>query len=499
MTANASELFDETRDQLSGARRFLRRALRAWPTAFAVLLVGAGACAAFLLLRRPAFRSETIMLYSAVGRPGEDNERLEPTRSVTTRLKEILMSRATLDGIVREFDLYPEIRRARGPVDATEELKKHVEFKAPGGDAFSIAFTGTTAREAQAVTGRLADVVLGQDSDLRKKQAVAVRDFLEAEKSSTEEVLKDAELALASFIAAHPRFALDATPLATGAAVRAHLGTPGAAQLSAGDSVRAGPLGAPSRLPSMLVEGALLSGAAESRVGREALAEQVRARAALAAARANFTDLAARFTPMHPDVRAAQAEVMRATARLATAEAAGAAVERSSSSDGAMRRTQASPGPAPSALAPGPGTSDTRPEVPPVRTTVASKASSSGAPRAERDLVALETEWVTLTRRATEARQHQDQVEAALFKANMAASSGRDEAVQIARIDPAYLPETAVPPGRAVIVTIFAAVSALLAALGAALRALVDDRVYDERDLRELSPVLALVPRRTWV
>ena len=484
MNTIAPDLFDERRDQLSAARAFLRRALRAWRTAFSVLFIGCLACLAFLLLRHPAFRSETVLLYSAAGKLGEDSDRLEPTRSVTARLKEILMSRASLDGLVQKFDLYPEIRRARGPVDAAEELRKHIEFRASGGDTFSIAFTGTSATEAQAVTARLAEMVIEQDSDLRRKQAATVRDFLESERSSTEQGLKDAELALASFIAAHPRFALDATPLATGAAIRASLGAPAQAQASAPGGVRTGLLSGVPRVPSIVVEGADQSSSTESRAGRETVAERARAKAALAAARANLTDLAARFTPMHPDVRAAQADVERATVRLAAADAAAASGERSSSAEGTPR---------PAAASPPPGA------VPSAGGAVVAKRSGADTSHSERDVVTLETEWVRLTRLATEARQHQDQIEAALFKANIATSSEKGDGFEVAVIDPAFLPETAVPPGRAAIAAMFAAVSVLLALMGAALRALVDDHVYDESDLRELGPVLALVPQKASV
>jgi uncharacterized protein involved in exopolysaccharide biosynthesis len=111
--------------------------------------------------------------------------------------------------------------------------------------------------------------------------------------------------------------------------------------------------------------------------------------------------------------------------------------------------------------------------------------------------VALETEWVKLTRETTEARQHQDQVEAALFKANSVADAEKgDHAVQVTVIDPAFLPQTAVPPGRLTIGALFAGVSLLLAIAAAALRALMDDRVYADRDVERLAPVLVLVPRR---
>jgi uncharacterized protein involved in exopolysaccharide biosynthesis len=116
------------------------------------------------------------------------------------------------------------------------------------------------------------------------------------------------------------------------------------------------------------------------------------------------------------------------------------------------------------------------------------------------DVVALETEWVKLTRGATEARQHQDQVEAALFKAKSAVDSEkRDYGVHVTMIDPAFLPQSAVPPGRTMIVALFAGGALSLAIVAALLKALLSDRVYEERDIGQLAPVLALVPRRAHV
>jgi uncharacterized protein involved in exopolysaccharide biosynthesis len=503
MTDQNANLSDETQEQVLRAAAFLRRALRSWRTALAVLVVGGVACAVFLFVRRPMFRSETVILYSEGVRLGDDADRPDTARSVTLRLKEILMSRASLDAVVREFDLYPDIRKTRGPVDAVEELRKHIEFRAPGGDTFSLAFTGSSSTEARAVTARLAEVVIGQDSELRRKQAILVRDFLETEKGATDDGLRDAELALASFMAAHPRFALDATPLVTGAAIRASFGAgvvppappSGAAAQRWFSRPRRGPV-AVAGTPS-----APNASAGEAPIGaREAAAEEARAKAALAAARVNLADLAARFTAAHPDVRAAQAEVERATNRLATATAAVVSNERPLSMVGR------GPQPSPSLPAPAPGPSPgaamsnhltgsplASAEVSPATVT----ASRGGS---EPDVVALETEWVKLTRGATEARQHQDQVEAALFKAKSSANSENgDHGVQVTMIDPAFSPQSAVPPGCAMIIALFAGVALLLAIVGAALRALLHDRVYEARDIRQFVPVLIEVPRRAHV
>jgi uncharacterized protein involved in exopolysaccharide biosynthesis len=311
MSEQNADVPDETHELLSNAAAFARRALRFWRTALSVLFLGGVACAVFLRVRHSMFRSETVILYADGPRTDDDADRPDTARSVTVRLKEILMSRSSLDAVVREFDLYPEIRRLRGSIDAVEELRKHVEVRAPGGDTLSIAFTGASPSEARDVTAKLAEMLIRQDSDIRKNQAILVRDFLETEKRATEDGLREAELALASFMAAHPRFALDATPLATGAAIRASLG-PGTVQPT--------PLpGVPrSRVPARTRDGtgagsetsANPTGARGSNNTREAAAaEWAQARAALAAARANLADLASRFTPAHPDVRAAQAEL----------------------------------------------------------------------------------------------------------------------------------------------------------------------------------------------
>ena len=112
-------------------------------------------------------------------------------------------------------------------------------------------------------------------------------------------------------------------------------------------------------------------------------------------------------------------------------------------------------------------------------------------------MVSLETDWVKLTRAVTEARQHQDQVESALFKAGIAANSEvGGHGVQVSVIDPAFLPERPVPPGRGTIVALIMAVSLVLGILGSLIGAALDDRVHEGRDLMAMAPVLITVPRQ---
>jgi uncharacterized protein involved in exopolysaccharide biosynthesis len=453
-------------EQLDRALSFIRRVLRFWPTILATLLVGALGATAYFLIVKPQYRSETVVLYSEGVNRTAGSEPTTNTRNVAVRLKEILMARPKLERVVREFDLYPDVRRRFGNVDAVDELKKHIDFRSPGGDTFSIAFVGRSPTEAQAVTRRLADMVLEGDSDLRKKQSGLARDFLKTEKDATEAELQKAEQELAGFLAKHPRFALDQTPLATGAAIRATLATPPAqGGVAAQMMARGGAMGSPRAAAELFVP-----------APPPPRPEDTAAMTALANARATLAERMARYTPAHPDVRSAQAEVARAEARVKELAASRPPVPVA-----AVAPTSAAPIFKRSVVAPPPA---------------APAASAANAATKPAELVELETEWFRLTRAVTEARQRQAQVEAALFKADMWASSeGGGHGVQVQVIDPAFLPQRALPPGRTTIAAIFLGLALALGTMIAMVRALLDDRIYGGRDAESIATLIVEVPR----
>lgn len=458
---------------------FLRRMRHHWPTFLLALALSAGVAGALALWFSPAYRSETVILYSQGVSSVDPTEQGAP-RNATARLKELLFSRRELSRIVNRFGLYPAVRESYGIEDAVDELKRHVEFRAPGGDTFSIAFQGGSPGQARDVTAALAKLVIDGDAALRKTQLEFVRNFLVAEKTSKADVLREAEQRLASFMAEHKRFALDTTPLAAGAAIRATLA--GAAPAASAPSrwsrapasspelfvpVRPAPLGAGQPVPN---DGG----------------ERARAVAALAAARANLTEQLGRLTPAHPDVRAAQGAVERATARLQALGPEPAAP--------VVQPVPARPRPAPPVAAAA-RTDSGAPVVVPLVAPATDKAPAEGG----EDLVKLETEWLKLTRAVTEARQRLDQVESALFKADIQANSERSgSGVQISVIDPAFLPQRPIGMPRMAIVLGCLGVGCVLGLLAVALRAASDDRILEQRDLEETASTLVEVPRLLW-
>jgi len=463
------------REQARRAVAFVRRATRFWYVPLATLLVGGASCAAFFhFLHRPSFRSETVILHTEGIAPGDPTEQAVAPRSVAARVQEILTSRALLERVLTEFDLYPVTKRAYGPVDAIEELKRQVQLKAPGGSTFRISFDGDSPEQAQRVTARLAELVIDEDSALRKTQAHVTQDFLAAEKKGTEGRLREAEYELASFMAEHPRFALDTTPLTTGAAIRASVqgAAPTVRSGSSPQSPRA--IAAPSQ-PSVATVASTAPTDAEAT--REALREKAAAAAALAAARASLLEKLDHFTPAHPDVRAAREAVALAEARLVAA----------------AERVPVAPVPVPMVV---PDTKPPSPSGVPHASVPAPAVAVRPVASGRDDVVGLEIQWATLTRSAIEARQHDDQVEAALFKADIAANSvsGDNSGTQMTVIDPAFLPRRALPPERAVIALVAGALSLLVGLLIALVCAALDDRIYGWRDAARLGDVLVEVP-----
>jgi uncharacterized protein involved in exopolysaccharide biosynthesis len=478
----------ELGEQLARLRAFLRRTLRFWPSVLITLIIGGLAFCVFSYFRQPKYRSETVILY-VERRTADDEARGETARqAVSVRLKELLFARPNLERVIKQFELYPEIRKSYGMVDAVEELKKDVEFRAPGGDTFSITFEGTSPTQAQRVTAELARLVIEGDSNLRKSQARVALDFLAGERKSRETELREAEEKLASFMAKHPRFALDATPLANGAAIRASMGGVAPAQPLARQTWVA-----PSRAtPGGGSSGAQSSGAAARPIGPGGGdPEESRARAALAAAREDLTEKMAHYTPAHPDVRAAEAAVQRATERLAAIQSAPRPV--AAADPVAAEPKPASSGAAEAPRSPAPVARAAAPVTPKVAAPPLPAASGADG---NQNLVDLETQWLQLTRSVTEARQRQDQIEAQLFRADIQVSSeSGGHGAQVNVIDPAFLPLRPLPPGRTTVAMIFLLASLVLGCSVAVLRAATDERLFDAADAAGLTEVLTEVPR----
>jgi uncharacterized protein involved in exopolysaccharide biosynthesis len=491
-------------DDGQGASRELRRMLtivkRAffnWQWSAVIVAVGLAAGVGVAVIKKPSYRSETIVIYRQGVKMNEEGA--AQSLSLGVRLQEMLQARARLEGLLDELGLYQDVKQKDGEVEAVEAFRADITFKARSTDTFSISYKGRDPALVQKVTERLAQSLIEENQRLRVEQAKTQREFLEAQKSQSEVALKDKERDLARFLAEHPEFALDQNAQAQqGASIRA------AAQANKAGS-KDSALDALERQAARsraALEGGTpppAPGAPATDPALEAALSQ--AQSELASAKAELADKKAKYTDQHPDVIAANGKVSEAQAHV---KAAQDKIRDSKAAAGGNDTSFYDPDTAKDKLRDQVKRLDA--EIAERRKAMDDKAKGKAAPEAVNDeanrVVALETEWARLSRDLSESRDRMNELERNYFRAQIEASSSLGGySDQVVVLDPAYLPSRPNPPGKTLIVILAFGASFVLAMIISLMRALLDNRIYEESDLVRVAPVLAVVPRsgaRRW-
>ncbi len=486
------------RDRLDRIFSILRRSLRFWPAGLAVLIVGGAASVAVAVLKPRVYKSETLILYregirsSDLGGPDSGGD---PARKLGLKLKEMVFSRTSLAKIIDEFKLYPAIMDDRGYVDAVDEMRTHIAFRVKDGDTFGLSFEGEDARRVQAVTARLAESLIGENSKSRTEQAEVTKEFLDAEKTRSEGELKEKETNLAKFLSKHPEFAKETAQAGAGGAGTAIRATANKVATKTTDPTLLALEREASRIQERLGVPTKIKKREEAQAAPQLVAERQAAEQDLQQAQREVADKLGQFTEQHPDVRAAKARVKVAETRLRkaqeaiTADLVGAAAKKASTDDdeGIIDR----------------GTLEAQlkkvqEEITAYRNKKKAQEGPAEVSSGAQWIVALETEWTRLNREVSEARERNVQLQDKQFKATMAesaAASGRN--AQMVIIDPAYKPTHPAKLGRSVIVGVGMAASFAIMLFMLIGMALLDDRIYDRVDIErlELLPLIGAVPR----
>jgi uncharacterized protein involved in exopolysaccharide biosynthesis len=480
--------------------RLLSLALRTWRFRWysaLVLLLGATISLAVALLLPRAYTSETLIVYrEGIGTRTVTGSEAggDAQQKLALKLKEMVLSRTSLQKLIDEFHLYPAIVDRSGYVDAVNLMRKNIAFSAKDGETFGLSFTGPEPVLVQKLTARLAQELLAEHSKSRLEQAGETREFIDAEKKRSDDDLKDKEQQLATFIAKHPEFAKESNGINAGTqagiAVRA---------LSGKDRER-GPvdpqLAALQREAARLQERLGMPGAKrkpDKELDPKLAAARSEAESDVRNATRDLAEKANQFTEEHPDVRAAKVRLKAAEAKLRRANDAIAQVEGEQKAkpevdEGAIDRASLEAG------------------LRRVQEEIANykrRHGNEGAPAAATSaaaanaVVALETEWTRLNREVADSRDRNQQLEARQFKAAImenAVTSGRN--AQMIIVDPAYKP-THPNKGRTQVVIAGVAAAVVLALMVAFLLTFLDDRIYDRIDVESLriAPLLGVVPR----
>ena len=484
------------REQIDRVLAMIRRSLSFWKRGLTVFLVGALIVVPFVFTRPRDYRSETVILYHETihsDLTGDDGGG-ENARRVGARLRELLLSRASLEPIINDQHLYQDKIIRGESIGAVEEMRKHISFRARDGDTFEIAFVGSTPEQAQEVTRRLGECIVKEADNRRADSAKTLKEFLDSESERNAVDLKKKEAELARFVALHPEF----TPRLQGIAPQLPpTSAPGATapRAPAGDPLLASLEARAARIDRQLKAA---QGQPVAPLSPRPAFQPPPDSAELVAARADLADKMHRYTEKHPDVIAAKN-------RLKAAEQAQAAAVQAARDAWNQKQADEEPPPPKNAT----DEAALRKELADLQNQIANRraqlarggsdvGAAATAPIVPSSNVELELEFTRLQREVNDLRDRQQKLEERVFRASMTASSVmNDRNVQVSVLDPAYLP---VRPSSKPRTTLLAALLAVVTVLGIAsmaVSALLDDRIYERMDIEklEIMPVVAVIPR----
>lgn len=484
------------REKLQRVTLLARRAPAFWRGAL-VLSSFVFALGIVSILRLPRiYQSETVVLVRDAIRtdPNDDSPRVQAQR-LGPKVKDLLLARSRLEKVIQDLGLYDDVVERFGMLDAVEEMRTQIGFRARDSDMFVISFQSQDRDLAQRVTAYLAESMIDEFVRDNVNRARIARDFLADEEKRAEQELEDKGRALAAFLANHPQFAWDPTRgFPSGPAQVPSMGAP----LGGSGKTSSDPELSTLQRERARLEEKLAAGAAQNDFGKSGplrLLEEARskAQAALAQAQAELVEKRQKLTEEHPDVIAARNRAILAGRSLGEAETA-------------LARAQASVKEDPSYASASNADAKIREQLAAIKAAIAAREralSSAGRPnqgaatpkpKAESGAVELETEWQRLVREVSEARSHKEDVANKRARAELAASATASSGSMLMTvIDPAYRPTRPVKPKRMVLGGMTFGLSAMLGVLWAFARVLLDDVIFDATDIEAKGSIRMLV------
>jgi protein tyrosine kinase modulator len=127
-------------------------------------------------------------------------------------IEQEILSRDRLSGLIREFDLYPDIRRKVSMEAAVDQLRKDIKLQIADGSlsgpstatvAFTLGYDGRNPQTVTRVTNRLASFYVQQSAMNREQQATTATAYLKAQLTSVKQKLDAQEQTIQDFSQLH--------------------------------------------------------------------------------------------------------------------------------------------------------------------------------------------------------------------------------------------------------------------------------------------------------
>ncbi len=179
---------------------------RKWFIIFPLVICVLGSFCIYKFLPK-AYRATTLILVQPQAIP-ENYVRPTVTDTVANRLNTIsqeILSRTRLEKVIQEFNLYPEIRKARPLEEVIEIMRTAIDVRVqePRRDAttnsFSVSYEGEEPKIVMMVTNKLASLFIEENLRVRENRAEGTSEFLNKELQGMDDRLKRKEYDIRNF------------------------------------------------------------------------------------------------------------------------------------------------------------------------------------------------------------------------------------------------------------------------------------------------------------
>ncbi len=114
-------------------------------------------------------------------------------------IQQRIRSRTSLERIVRDYNLYEQLRRSAPMEDVIERMQKDIEMVVIRSDAFRLSFFSTDPRKAMQVTEKLASLVINESLQDRSGYADSTSEFLLSQLENARRQLAEQEQKVADY------------------------------------------------------------------------------------------------------------------------------------------------------------------------------------------------------------------------------------------------------------------------------------------------------------
>jgi succinoglycan biosynthesis transport protein ExoP len=439
------------------------------------------------------YKSSTLIL---VEQPSMPKDYVTPNvvddlQAQVQSISEQILSRTRLLHIVDELNLYPQERGRLTHDDLAERMRRDIQIELVKGEqhqvtSFNITYSSHDPHMAQQVTGELTDLFINENEQLRQQESGDVTKFLESQVESARQSLAEQEEKVKQYKEQH----LGELPTQLGSNLQILTGLQN--QLQTQEDALNAARQQNAYLQSLMQQSRALQRSPKTGdsapVGLPALDQE------LDKLKAQLADLSSHYTERHPDVRKLKEQIAKteklreqALADLKAAPANSSANDPSSSED--MN------------TADGAATIQLQSQL---------KANQIEMANRERDVAALtakineyqarlndepvrEQQYLDLTRGYDQQKANYDDLLKKKNSSAMATSMElRQQGEHFRMIDPPSLPVKPSFPNRMQLCGVGLGVGLVLGGVLAGGAEFLDDRLYNERELKELLPVTVI-------